>query len=696
MSEIEEQLLSTRLNNVYDKSAGHNDESAANEIVFDNPIDADAENIKLINSPCYILDNDICVSAWAILDDGPGVININHLWGTGKGLKIKNPDKIGSKIAGALAAAGYFNPDMLMYFSRKSDNIDGRQHQQMNANFSEMIKVIKTKDIDMTEADTRIKKGHNKLVRLPEPSKDKFDNDDVELIKKIFKHNKEICDYFDSEQTGLLQIFIYNEIKLDSKSAILSSEIIEPHAETNDDIINKKRIVNERYTRFNSELPKILDKCEFITYNTRNVFRGDKTFKYINVDDDSKNRDINSETCNQNFILGKKSISKEEDDDSEEEDDAEEEEEEEEEEEDAEEEEEDAEEEVDDWNYVESPHFGKFNKNVLTVKNSVWETSKGYLNICQLLNFNERFLITSDSVFAKTYIKKGEKITAPKGYRNITFLGDTYDHIAIVNKIEATEQATKMGLSKLEDLKQVYVYDGGRFLDKDKLPVFGIQERSMPNFRIVTCINSETQKLIHKRANKSSISLKDSEAIIKNTYNEIIKPILNIYSSTNKELDFEKSIEDWSVYKEKILIALGAIEKPVKPITAPINNSVLPSSNIAQVTPPEARVATGVSSISLQVAPPTPRSSTMVLSSLNKAQTISHLRRIKSKCDSMSGSKSRGDKSKLYTLLNNITKELVFDYDLMPEYIENLINIIEDSELNNIKAVKNAAELQNY
>ena len=187
MSEIEDQLLSVRLNSVYDKSAGHNDETAFNEIGGDNPTDEGAKNIILFDSPCFT-DGDRCVSAFAILDDGPGLKNINHLWGTGKGLKIKSSDKIGSKISGALAAVGYFNPDNIMYFSRKSDNVDGRQHQQLNADFSEIMKVIQTPGMDMTDADNRIKKGAKKLVRLPEPSKDKFDPDDVLLIKQIFRN----------------------------------------------------------------------------------------------------------------------------------------------------------------------------------------------------------------------------------------------------------------------------------------------------------------------------------------------------------------------------------------------------------------------------------------------------------------------------------------------------------------------------
>ena len=689
MSEIEDQLLSVRLNSVYDKSAGHNDETAFNEIGGDNPTDEGAKNIILFDSPCFT-DGDRCVSAFAILDDGPGLKNINHLWGTGKGLKIKSSDKIGSKISGALAAVGYFNPDNIMYFSRKSDNVDGRQHQQLNADFSEIMKVIQTPGMDMTDADNRIKKGAKKLVRLPEPSKDKFDPDDVLLIKQIFRNHPKICDYFDGNQTGLLEVFMFYEVKETTYIASASEKLTEQVSETaSADQDDNKKIINERYLRFNGELPKILDKNEFITYNTKLVFRGDTSFEYINVDDESKYRVINCETSKSHFILGKKSIQDDTVDELEEEDD----------------EDEDAYE--DDWNYVKTSHFGTFNKNVLTVKNSIYETNKGYINLCQLVNFNETFMITENAVDKIKYIKKedtGSSIKAPAGYKKLRHLGTTYDHIAIVDKEEAKEQAQKMGLRKLEDMKGVYVYNNGRYLDKDDIPVLGIQPRSLPNYRIITSVDSKTEKLIPKRAQKSSISLKDSATIIRNTYTEIIKPILNINSSQSATIDFEKAIEDWSVYKVKILIALGVIKKPERVVATVINMPSTAASSTPSATaiasPSNTTTSTSSTTSNLTttnpVPPPHARSATMVLASLNKSQSITQLRRIKTKLETISGTKNRGDKCALFSTISKMLKDLAFDHNLWSNFIDNAIEMIEDSDLDNTEKVKNAAELQNF
>ena len=102
MSELSGQLLSVKLQNLAGESAGHNNESALNEIVFDNPTDNDVTDIKLLTVKSNF--------AWAILDNGPGIQNINNLWGSGKGIKVKSGDKIGNKIAGELAGACFFQP----------------------------------------------------------------------------------------------------------------------------------------------------------------------------------------------------------------------------------------------------------------------------------------------------------------------------------------------------------------------------------------------------------------------------------------------------------------------------------------------------------------------------------------------------------------------------------------------------------
>lgn len=240
MSELTGQLLSVRLQNLAGEAAGHNNESAQCEITFDNPLDINAKNILLI----------VCLSnlCWAILDDGPGAKNIENLWGQGEGIKIKSGDKIGNKIAGELASATFFEPDKLMYFSRCHDS-NLRIHQQLNAQMHKMIELIKEEDIDLTVANDKIIKGANKLVRKPEPDTDKFDADNVNYIKELFKNNEYIDRYFDTNCSGMLKVFKYEEGN------------------------------NSGFLKLVSELPSILDKIEFITYNTLQAFRGEKNFR---------------------------------------------------------------------------------------------------------------------------------------------------------------------------------------------------------------------------------------------------------------------------------------------------------------------------------------------------------------------------------------------------------------------------------
>jgi hypothetical protein len=206
----------------------------------------------------------------------------------------------------------------------------------------------------------------------------------------------------------------------------------------------------------------------------------------------------------------------------------------------------------------------------------------------------------------------------------------------------------------------------------------------MPNFRIIMSINSETQNLINKRANKSSISLKDSDSIVKDICVQMIKPILNVYSSGKKELDFDSCIEDWGVYKEKILTVLGAIEK--KAVQIPVQMPVQIPVQMPVQIPVQIPVVP-------QIPPPTPRSATEVSSSLNKAQTISQLKRIKALLRGTNPSiRTKGEKKKLLTKLYDIEREILLDDDILDEKIDELISAITNSE--NTGYVKNAPSLQ--
>ena len=50
MDESTGQLLSTRINNLAGEAAGHNNETAHNEITFDNPTDVNASDVKMLIS----------------------------------------------------------------------------------------------------------------------------------------------------------------------------------------------------------------------------------------------------------------------------------------------------------------------------------------------------------------------------------------------------------------------------------------------------------------------------------------------------------------------------------------------------------------------------------------------------------------------------------------------------------------------
>ena len=156
MDEQSGQLFSTRINQLAGESAGHNNETAHNEVTFDAPIDVDATKI-------FVLKNDTN-KCFAILDNGPGIPNIWHLFGEGDGLKIKTGGKIGNKIAGELAAGTFFQPDRAFYFSRCNENV-GRKHEQLNVEYNKIVKLVKTPNMDMSIANNKIRQGSKKLDR---------------------------------------------------------------------------------------------------------------------------------------------------------------------------------------------------------------------------------------------------------------------------------------------------------------------------------------------------------------------------------------------------------------------------------------------------------------------------------------------------------------------------------------------------
>ena len=626
MSELTGQLLSVRLQNLAGEAAGHNNESAQCEITFDNPLDKNAMNILLI----------VCLSnlCWAILDDGPGVNNIENLWGQGEGIKIKTGDKIGNKIAGELASATFFEPDKLMYFSRCFDS-SIRKHQQLNAQMHKMIEVIKEPDIDLSFANDKIVKGANKLVRKPEPDTDKFDADNVNYVKELFQNNEHIDKYFDTNSSGILKVFKYEE---GNKSGFL---------------------------KLISDLPSILNKIEFITYNTLPAFRGEKKFTYIVVDENTT-RVINKESCSKNFILGKDSLLDEDD------------------------------EEYGEQTIIPNATFGDFGEKVLTLWNTVYDYEGKLYNKSSIINYEEdgeEFLISerTDAV-TREPIKRYLGFPANEPIKNMIC---KEEHkicefpllLSFVDKAEAENQASLMNETTIESLRRVYIYFQGRFIEKCKAPIVGIQERSLPNFRIILCLNEQSKNLVKIRAQKSSITLDTAHPIITRTIEEMMKPILVKYSSQNGNGGIiQNGIDSWEDHKTDVLRSLGAIiatpaatPAPVqRPVTTPVTNPTS-SSNPTAVPPP---------------APPSERGpAPTVLSSLNKNQTIVQLERIKNILRANNNKyRTKNDKKKLYTQLNNIERELLLDDECLDEKIDFIIELVRSSTVSG--SVKNAATLQ--
>jgi len=625
MTEITGQLLSTRLQQLAGEAAGHTNESAQYEITFDNPIDIDANNIKLI----YSCEN-LC---WAILDDGPGAKNIDNLWGTGEGMKIKSGDKIGNKIAGELAAATFFEPNRLMYFSRCNNSITGRKHQQLNAQMHKMVQTVKTPDMDLTLADNMITKGPNRLVRKPEPDSDKFDNDNVAYIKELFKNNEQILNYFNTDCTGMLKVFKNEE---DNK---------------------------DKFIKLIEELPMIIDKVEFITYNTVKAFRGTRTFEYINVDNGSSSI-INKETCSKNSIFGPEAILDDEYDSVE--------------------------------DVITDDTFGIIGEKVLYFWNTIYEHQSKKYNKCLVLNYDEEdeFLVGGESVKRYLGTKANTNATANATIKNLICTDENKKAefpimLSFINKDEAENQKRLMNENTLESLRQVYIYYQGRFIAKCKAPITGLQERSLPNFRIIIVLNELTVNLVNIRAQKSSISLDTADPIIIKTIEEIIKPIINKYSSQNGGADVIKNgISSWEPIKNDILRVLGVPipiplpQKPKLPVQVP--------EHISVPIPVPLPVP-----ISLPIPPPTVRGPALiVLAALNKTQSIQQLRRLKVKLNSGQHYRTKADKKKIYTVINNIEKDIVIDDDVMIDKIDNLIEMLMGLDKTENEKIKNAAALQ--
>ena len=611
MDESTGQLLSTRINNLSGEAAGHNNETAHNEITFDNPIDVDAKNVKLLISEAN--------NAFAILDDGPGIENIWHLLGEGDGLKIKTGGKIGSKIAGELASGTFFQADRTFYFSRCNQNNINRKHQQLNVAYNKMVTTVKIPDMDMNTANQIFYK-RDRLVRKPESDNDKFDTDNVIDVKALFNNNEHLVKYFDDVSiTGMFKVFKYE-------------------AE------NKFR-----FLKMVSEMPKILSKAEFITYNTLSGFSGEREFQYIDVDRNII-KNINHETCKQNFILGRDAIYQQDANEDEDED------------------------EDEDKELIVDETFGIMSKKVLSLTNSFYEKDGKTYNKCSIDNFNEEFVIGLESPGKAIQINK----VSDKNIIDIisdedNLIGQIPIHISFVDIDEAGQQKDLMyEASTLESMKQVYVYYNGRYLARDKLIniIAGFQERSLPHFRIALGINENTTQYLNIRAQKSSISLSKAHPLIPKTIIEIIKPIIGKLYVKHSSM-IQNGIDNWDDYRDDVLSLINngttAVRQPN------------PSINLPNPNPP------------ILVPNPNPNP---VYVSLNTNQTILHLNRLKTIFNLGEKYQSKGEKKKIITILNNIERELILDDDMMNDKINNLIQLLRKTENPANVLIKKSSELQ--
>ena len=606
------QLLSTKIQSFEDKSAGHTNETAICETLFDNPRDVGAKNFALFTSPLN--------KCWATLNDGEGIQNIANIIGCGDGIRIKGDGKIGNKLQGEFAAIYFFKPQRIMYFSRCPNNDIGAVHQQLIINVNDTVKVVKTPGIDLTLADKIIYEGENgntrkKLIKIPEPATDKFDTDNVEEVLRLFKNNQEIKKFFETNVQGMLKVYIYDE-------------------ET-----------KEKFETFMNEIPKILEKFEFLTYNTLEFFRGECELNYWDIDKNQIVKTINEASCKENLIIGRSAV--DDDDDTEEEDEEE--------------------------QYVyDIPSFGLVSlKMVLIIHNKIYCVNGKYITISQILNFDEKFIIKTDGRREKITYKTDPDLISQLCEQNV--VGQMVFMLSFLTESETEEQMTKMNLTKAEDLKKAYVYFNGRFLDIDKIPSCP-QERSLPNLRTCLFLDSNTTKLIKIKGLKSSIDLAQSEPIILKIFEEIIKPIFSAFSSQKNVIHFARGIDNWNKYKTNVFNSLSI------PIPASIASSSVTPTITQSVAPP--------------IQPPVVRSETTVLSSLTKLQTITQLKRLRVKTLNPANYRTKKDRSKLYTIVNNIEKEIVIDEELLTDKIDNLIALLEGSVLGLNDKVKNAAQLQ--
>ena len=146
----------------------------------------------------------------------------------------------------------------------------------------------------------------------------------------------------------------------------------------------------------------------------------------------------------------------------------------------------------------------------------------------------------------------------------------------------------------------------------------------------------------------------------------------------------KNGIDDWDDYKNDVLslINTGKLVTIVKP--TPVTPAVIPAPVTPKPTPTPNPVP----------APGERGPAPVVYASLDYLQSIAHLKVLKNTMNLGQKYRTKNDKSKIITILNNIERELVLDDDMMDEKIDNLITLLLEAGKKSGQAIKHAASLQ--
>jgi hypothetical protein len=574
-------------------------------------------------------------NCFAILDDGNGFSNITHALGSGTGLTVKTKGKIGNKNTGMFACIAHFNSKKTLILSRYKNQANDESipiHQQLVLYPELITEICNRPNINMDAADKIIMEGANRKIHIDASTGDRDNFIPVDV--------NQVRDLFDQNQQ------IVDFLTVQGRHGTL--------------ICYEFSQGSEIFSAFSSTITNILNKMELVTYNTSKYLRSivPKSISYVNITNPEKNQLLNNESCKKGFLLGKDVII---DTDSEEE-----------------------------WvNDEDNDFFSNLRDDgVISIVNHIYKDplSSHLYNILKITNLDKMYRINED----------GLKQELPNNHVSPSnSIAQIYISFSVISKAEGDKQADIMG-KKVDELRRIAFYYGGRFLNFGDF-IGWPQERSLKNVRIAFEISYEAIDLVNIQSMKSRIDLNGAHPVIKNTISKIICPMVTKFLGTSFGSD--DGIKDWSLPVNENIIkqALGIpVPKPItpNPNPNPATNSVITLT----VTPLQTQTQTQTTPPPISPLPPVHRNETTFFPSLNKVQTKATLQTIKKRIEKgdIVGPKSKGDKSKLFSLLNTIMKDIVFEDDLWDEYIDSVMELIDSSSAKNTTTIKDANKLQEY